>query len=825
MTKRLFTTYLLLLIAASIIQGKAETNATNRLKTYARHFLKIANDYPQEKVYLHFDNTAYFENETIWFKAYVVAAEQNALTSLSKTLYVELLSPEGNVIDTKKLKIENGQCHGNFELKKLQYSGFFEVRAYTRCMLNFEGSVFSRVFPVYDKPRKEGNFSERTMHERPTYLRVPGPRKEYAQKGALQVSFYPEGGNLVEGFTSKVALKATSREGENIMVIGDIYDEQGNKVAEIEPGIKGMALFTITPNQGKYTARVQYKNNEYTFELPQALNAGYTMSVDNTKDNEMGILIRKSKELPTDTLGITISCRGKILAFDELNIVDGNAFEFEVPKAGFPTGVAQISLFNTTGEVVAERLVFINQHNELNMSVTAEKNPLRPFERDRVNFKISDSAGKPVETSFSVSIRDAASSPANPYADNILTNLLLSSELKGYIEDPRYYFEKNDRIHNQALDLLMLVQGWTRYSWKKMAGVDSLKIKHPIEKSLLIEGRVLSPFKKREKENVEVKMTLMADSLAQRGECMTDKKGTFNLALTDFYGKGDLILQTKEGGKGKENYILLDRCFSPEVKTYSFYENVIPKEVSVKSNIPLINEDTLSAMPELELKSTDVKMDKKSHMLREVTVKGKKNVADERVIKTASVVYDAEQEMDDLLDNEIKEPITVVDFLLQTNPYFEERSDSGTHKSRYLYKGKPIAICSADFHVIKSTLMVDIEKIVINEREIFNVNGNLTRGIYLFAYANGTGREEKKGIRKTKFKGYSYVREFYNPQYDSYTLPDEKDFRRTLYWNPDVKTNSAGKASVSFFNNGSCATISVSAETVTANGKVGEINQ
>ncbi len=823
MTKRHLTTYLLLLIAASIIPGKAETNATTRLKTYARHFLKFANDYPQEKVYLHFDNTAYFEDETIWFKAYVVAAEQNVLTLLSKTLYVELLSPEGNVMDTKKLKIENGQCHGNFELKKLQYSGFFEVRAYTRCMLNFEGSVFSRVFPVYDKPRKEGNFSERKMYERPTYLRVPGPRKEYAQKEVLQVSFYPEGGNLVEGIPSKVALKATSREGENVMVIGDIYDEQGNKVAEIEPGIKGMALFAITPNQGKYTAKVQYKNNEYTFELPKALNAGYAMSVDNTKDNEMGIMIHKSKELPTDTLGITISCRGKILAFDEVIIANGDAFEFEVPKAGFPTGVAQISLFNTTGEVVAERLVFINLHNELKMSVSAEKNQLRPFERDRVNFKISDNAGKPVETSFSVSIRDAASSPSNPYADNILTNLLLSSELKGYIEDPGCYLEKNDRIHNQALDLLMLVQGWTRYSWKKMAGVDSVKIKYPIEKSLLIDGRVLSPFKQKEKGNVEVKMTLLTDSVSQRGECITDKKGTFNFALNDFYGKGDLILQTKEGGKGKENYILLDRCFSPEVKSYSYYENSIAKEVNVKSAIPLTNRDTLSVKPNIESKNTSVKMDKKSHLLKEVTVKGKKKFSIESITTDyADVVYNVEKEVDDLLDKEGEEVTNIVDLLLKTNPYINviENGDSIS----ITYKFSPMKFFflndfSYPMEEFKNTLTDQIEKIVIIE----NPKRPELAGIHLYTYKQR--KITPKGFRKTRFEGYSYVKEFFNPKYDNSILPNEKDFLRTLYWNPDVRTDSAGNASVIFYNNSTGKSIHVSAETLTTDGKAGVINQ
>ena len=107
----------------------------------------------QEKVYLHFDNTGYFLGETMWFKAYVVAAPQLRPTELSRVLYVELLTPEGRVVETKKLKIVDGKCHGEFLLAgKTLIGGFYEVRAYTRAMLNWEGTVFSRVFPVFDHP-------------------------------------------------------------------------------------------------------------------------------------------------------------------------------------------------------------------------------------------------------------------------------------------------------------------------------------------------------------------------------------------------------------------------------------------------------------------------------------------------------------------------------------------------------------------------------------------------------------------------------------------------------------------------------------------------
>src|SRR5665647_2796632 len=176
-----------------------ENTTTNELSTYIDHFATFSNAFPQEKVYLHFDNTEYYQNETLWFKAYVVLAEWNTSSPLSKTLYAELISPEGTIIETKKLKIENGQCHGDFALKDSLYAGYYEVRAYTRSMLNFDnGFIFSRVFPVYNKPDREGFYEVKKMTARTRSLRIPKTRKEYDQKGNLLVNFFPEGGNLVE---------------------------------------------------------------------------------------------------------------------------------------------------------------------------------------------------------------------------------------------------------------------------------------------------------------------------------------------------------------------------------------------------------------------------------------------------------------------------------------------------------------------------------------------------------------------------------------------------------------------------------------------------
>ena len=151
--KLLHNILLLILCAQAAAQTANDTIERNKLDNLALRTVAIETLFPEERVYLHFDNTAYYLTETMWFKAYVVSGEDNRPTTLSRVLYVELVAPEGYVVETKKYKInEEGCCNGEFHLNTLLLSGYYEVRAYTRYMLNRgNDAIFSRVFPIYDK--------------------------------------------------------------------------------------------------------------------------------------------------------------------------------------------------------------------------------------------------------------------------------------------------------------------------------------------------------------------------------------------------------------------------------------------------------------------------------------------------------------------------------------------------------------------------------------------------------------------------------------------------------------------------------------------------
>jgi hypothetical protein len=860
-----------------------DSTAIRKIAGYSKHFAAFTNSYPQEKVYLHFDNSSYFLGETLWFKAYLVTADRNALSQYSKTLFVELITPEGNIIETKKLKIINGQCHGDFKFPTTKFAGFYEVRAYTRYMLNFDkNTIFSRVFPVYDAPVEEGNYKH-IITERAPSQRIPQLRKEFDQKDNLNMLFFPEGGNLISGLKSKVAFKATGKNGENTVVSGSVFDEQGTKITDFNSEYQNMGVFEFIPGTGKYTVKANYQNKDYSFNLPQALPVGYTINISNPDDEKIDILIQKSPAIVSDPLGLSISCRGKLYGFEQVTIGEENAVLLSFNKKMLPTGVAQITLYNSLGEVLSERLVFVNHFSQMKIEMTQDKDVYKPYEKINLNFQLSDLRGKPIETTFSAAIHDNATTNSNPLNDNLLTNLLLSSELKGYIENPGYYFESNDESRRQALDLLLLTQGWSRYSWKQMAGVDPFVIKHPIEKELVIEGTVTSLILKQKKENVDVSMILMNDSLSQRGICKTDKDGKFNFAVQDFKGQASLILQTKENEKRKEKNILLDRNFNPEIKSYSFSElNLADYTRAIKDTV--LSKDMLKSISDIN-KSTQTQ-NEKNLMLQEIIVKAKKKSNDYGPVKV-NIVYKVDKELDKMIDTGDWLPADIYLFIEKMTKYYNSSNGKYKGKKVLFVKDNSLQLISginallsgvdnlsssnsnsgntnqmstnttgnqlsgnktpgstnqssdnntADLANEASYLprLEDIESISVIEdfNSILKIYPNLdpaitdpTKTVLMILHTKKRYQPEASGIRNTKFDGYAYTKEFYSPRYEDMSLPIEKDYRRTIYWNPDVLTDKEGKASIWFSNNSSCKSLHVSAETVTSNGIIGVLNK
>lgn len=250
---------------------------------------------PQEKAYLHLDNTCYFLGDTIWYKGYVTRSDRGTLTDLSKILYVELLTPDGYSVERQQLEMEDGTAHGMFVLKDTLYAGYYELRAYTRWMLNFGQceyphvrisedlfyskkmakeffrdyeKLYSRVFPVYDKPKEAGDFAK-DMTLRPMRRYYKTPKKK---KPKVDLRFYPEGGNLVAGAACRVALELNGEDGQHLGGMKlTVRDKEGKVAAVCRTDERGRTTFRLpdVSEQADFRATFTYKGYEYEEELPE----------------------------------------------------------------------------------------------------------------------------------------------------------------------------------------------------------------------------------------------------------------------------------------------------------------------------------------------------------------------------------------------------------------------------------------------------------------------------------------------------------------------------------------------------------------------------
>ena len=273
MPRKLLHTALLLLVA---LFAHADEKSLDKM---AFNAAVVNNLFPQERVYLHFDNTAYYLGETMWFKAYTTFGTNDRPSTLSKVLYVELVAPEGYVVETKKYKLdENGRCHGEFELRKELLSGYYEVRAYTRYMLNWgEEAIFSRVFPVYDKVNGD-NYDFKNMLDRRRGFMYRGEWVS-SELPDVDLKFYPEGGHLIEGIETTVAYELRGEDG----IAGEdtIYMFANKKqILKSVPTHAGKGTFKILPEANvKYHAEVKRGKKEHKFDLPKIEKEGVSIAV------------------------------------------------------------------------------------------------------------------------------------------------------------------------------------------------------------------------------------------------------------------------------------------------------------------------------------------------------------------------------------------------------------------------------------------------------------------------------------------------------------------------------------------------------------------
>ena len=529
---------------------------------------KLQNAPVQEKVYLHLDNQCYFKGDTIWYKAYVVRADSLTYTDMSRILYVELVSPDGMVVERQQIIVSNlGYSDGNFALQDSIYSGFYELRAYTRWMLNFKvsehdygrkdreffynkqmaddffrlfGTVYSRVVPVYERPEEPGDYAMKYIVSRPK------TRIEKELKDNLFVNFYPEGGHLVAGKRCNVAFEVQNEEGEQVSIEGTIGSTR------IKTEHEGRGAFTIdVPESGRLNAKFNYKGKDYDFDLPKAEPQGCALML-TADERELTVNIGFGKYMAGLDYAVAVLCRGVLKHFAPLKPDAQGQAVVKIDKALLPTGVNDLLVLDEMGQPLADRLFFVDNHDYdaefISLSGTSPETTYQPYEKIEVGFQAPAEARH-----LSIAIRDGATDEPTYDTGNMMTDLLLSSELQGFIAYPHYYFEADDAKHRRALDLLMLVQGWRRYDFQELTSGEPLR--YLPETAITVEGSV---YPTADEENIETdEMRYWAQGIfgyspsklegANSGSSDEVSTGVSAAQLREAYEKGERTLETANG--------------------------------------------------------------------------------------------------------------------------------------------------------------------------------------------------------------------------------------------------------------------------------------
>jgi hypothetical protein len=503
---------------------------------------------PVEKVYLHLDKPNYIPGDTLWFKAYTVVGKTHALSAISGILYVELISPRDSILKRIILKLTSGVAMGDFALPGKLLPGNYNIRAYTAWMRNAGPDYF------YNQRVNIGGIS-------------PGELAAPAAKLNPDVQFFPEGGEMVSGVRSKIAFKAVNQNGSGENIKGSIVDNDGTAVAEFESAHAGMGIFALLPQAGKtYSAKIALADGRtFTAPLPKALDAGYVLTVNNTRKDSLFVKVATNSQqfqAKQNTAFYLVGQSGGEVYYTAAGTLKTPVFGAAIDKKRFPSGIVQFTLF-ADGQPVNERVVFVQNNDTLKMVMSSSAKTYSSRSPIALNFIVKNDANEPVTGSFSVAVINESRVGADENVEgSIFSHLLLTSDLKGYIEKPNYYFTNTTDAKRAELDILMLTQGYRRFEWKQILASPDTRIVNRPEQSLTLEGTI-----KTTGGGIVPNGKLMLTATRENTvlDTVTDASGNFKFTNLQLSDTAKIVLQARKQNDGKRVAIYVKEPDYPNI--------------------------------------------------------------------------------------------------------------------------------------------------------------------------------------------------------------------------------------------------------------------
>jgi len=795
------------------------------------HFEQQLKIFPQEKIYLHTDKPYYISGERIWFRAHVVDAANHHPVCYSKYVYVELIDPVDSVVSRVKIREDEGAYHGHILIPDTVPEGDYTIRAYTLYMQSLdERDFFSKTVHIGDplaissqlaSKGEGGLLSKAVTNKTPVRkpLHIPAPPDDY------DVTFYPEGGALMEGTACKVAFKAMKANGQATAITGVVYDRNGVEICQIQTEHQGMGQFCLQAVKGQSYDAVctDEKGQSKRFDLPPAISDGIALSV--TVDND-SIVLKALKPVHTvrnnahyDELYLLAHTRGKI-HFAEPFHPENERLVFQ--KEQFPSGVLHFILFDVHMNPLSERLVFICNDDQATVSYHHDGDPFAARSLVQNTVIVTDREGEPLLGNFSVSVTsDREVTPDSTM--NILTYLLLSSDVRGHIENPAFYF-RDDDSSACALDLLMCTQGWRRYNIAELAMGRYEKPAMPVEAGSVMTGTVKLFAQKKTVKNMAVSI------MSQDGQfetVKTDKDGRFSFN-TNVFDSTRFIVHVPQNGRSPLE-VILDRETFPKktVPTVPPLAKIDPVQFSkyVEKAERKYTEDNGMRMVNLPEVAVAAQQPKKKpfespYYFQEFLTPGS-TITEEQISKYSGAT-----------------PF----LMLSQVPGISVGSVDG-NKINFIRIGpiislnhQPVPLLVIDNFTISSdsikgfcdiinTIPIsDIARIDVLKGPETSAFGMRGAGgvicIYTKQSAKTTTEEVLHNTKSITPLGFQKPDQFYAPKYDTSEkhTTSGTDLRTTIHWQPVVQIDNQGAASFAFYTADEQSTFTVVIEGVTSDG-------
>lgn len=734
-------------------------------KEVATRFARFWQYIPQEKIYLHTDKPYYSAGEDIWFKAYLINASTHQPTTKSQLIYVELTDQKAKLIKRIKIRKDSLGFSGKFNLPPTTAIGFYSIRAYTNWMRNNDPDFF------FHKGIMVGNGIHPSLKKNPIVAA--------AEVDSIDIQFLPEAGVLLDNQLQTIAFKAIGKDGLSRDIYGSIFNQNNEELLEFKSLHKGMGRFVLRTNPGEsYYAVVNFGKQSIKKVLPVSSAQGISLTINNSRGKIMYQLLNQT-QIPGDSLYLMAHSRGVV--YFTLPLVESLGV---VSESLLPAGIISFSIINRQGKIFCERLSFIrNSDKQPQVQIITQKTPISSRANAEIQFNILQQ-GKPWAGKLSASITDFKYVQPDTSGINIRNYFLLSSDLKGYIENPEDYFKDDSPLTREKTEILMLTQGWKRFNTS-----DLLTAKYPINNHFLEGGQSVSG----SVYNILNKPVANSEIIAFVGYknqirlAVSDSLGRFVVDGIQFPDSTGISIKAKSKSKILDVGIIADKETFPDFNP--FFPSKIANETEVPDNYTqLVREKFI-----YEGGVMNVLLDEFN-----VEAKSKKKNSDTYYYSGASDYSISGEKMDDYLGLDIMSIIGMLPGVQVNGDQISVRN-AGSNPL-FVVNG----VETDRLEDVQYLNTSDIDEIALFKgvsTAIFGSRGG--NGVITISLKKGAmyNKETPSSLTTVQPLGFQKPESFYTPKYDVDSVRNQSrpDLRSTISWQPYLQTDESGNVSMNFF--------------------------